>query len=170
MTHSFSISGFIEQNYVELRKMAGAVLRYDFSDDDIDDLLSNLTLDLHRLELLKKYDPEACKKFGVTLSTVVYRQFKNVLSDRALYHTAKKRTPDPDKLEAQHAWSLDRVFEKLAVTEFIDRLEPTLSELLISRMHGVTGPEYAAERGLHRMAAVKRTLKIREKWIQYAEN
>jgi len=170
MIHTYDLQQFFTSNWTELRRLAGAVLRQNFNDDDISDFLADLALDMSRLELLKKYDPEACKKHGVALSTVIYRQFKNILDDQRLYRTAKKRVAPVNVLEPQHAWDPDKLYEALAVREFISRLEPALSELVTARLSGFTGAQYAAERGLHRMAAVKRTLKIREKWIQYAEN
>jgi len=167
MRHSYSISEFIRVNYAELRKMAGSVLRCGFDDDDIDTLLSNLTLDLHRLRLLDRYSPEACARHGVGLGTVVYRQFKNIIADEALYRRASKRTPDPYKSIPEVGWSEDRVYERLTVKEFIVRLDAPLREMMEYRYTGWTAIEYATEKHLSKATPAKRMLRVRSAWSEY---
>ena len=170
MVHSYSISKFISLNYVELRKLAGSALRKNFDDDDVDELISNLVLDIVRLKILDKYPPEACKRYGVLLGTVLCRQFKHILFEERRRSACKCRDPHqalpepPSSIKACE----DRMYEVLAVREFLNRLNGPLRDLTDSRVQGYTGAECGKILGITKDAATKRNLRVRRAWVEYS--
>jgi hypothetical protein len=171
MTHHYLLSEFIDSNWVELRKLAGSVLSkgsYGFDDDAIDELLSDLCLDLKRLRLLEIYDEAACKRYGIAFSTVIFRQFKNILSDRVTYRSAAKRSPDPSKSNPEPRICSDPYTEQLTVSEFLERLPQPLRELVSYKMAGYTGPEYCERYHVAEATPVKRMLRVRAAWTEYS--
>jgi len=169
MIYSPDANQFVLSNLETLRRMAGSLLRPPFDDDRITDLIADLVLDLHRLKLLEKYTPERLSEYGVSMSTVIVRQMRNILNDRTRYKRALKRSPNSSLLPVVTSYGSDHLIERIAVREFMTGLKPHLYEILEAKMSGYTGSEFCRSRSMAAVTGEKRMAKIRSKWSQYCK-